>query len=658
MAEKVILEVEVKSSKSAKDIKKVGDGSKQAAKETTLLSGAMGGVRTAMIAMKATSKLLFGSMKAGLISTGLGIFVVLIGSLVSYLMNTKKGAEKLEQVLAGVGAIISVLTDRISMIGGAIAKVFSGDFAGAAADVKGALSGIGDEIIAEANAAMRLKEELQALKDATRELSLEKAQATQEIEKAMLITVDETKTNDEKLAALKRALELEKDVTEQSLALQQRRVAAIEEEVSLGESLEADFQALTDERIRLIELETASIKMQKKVATQVLAFERKIEGEKTAARKRGSDRRKRIREQEAKDAAKLAKDLADAEIKLANNTAKLLETLALKAEDDAEIREYEALKNKWRADKIAIKNSIAGEDEKLEALRVLKDIYWYDQVAIEDKYDAILEARELKASDRLIDLTNETSLSLEENLNTRALMEIEIERSKELASVQESENSASIKAEINKKYNRKVQAQNKATSDADRKFEAADLAAIGGMFGAQAAMQTEGTKGWKKNKEAEARIGSIMGAMSAYNSLATIPIVGIPLGIIAAGLALAQGQKQVEEIRATEIPKMAKGGVVGGYGNGTSDSVNAKLSRGEVVINANSAKMFRGALSSMNVAGGGVGFARGGATTASEAGDLATLSDYEQEPLKAFVITDDLTNSQDKLAQIRRRSRL
>jgi hypothetical protein len=449
MAEKVILEVEVKSSKSAKDIKKVGDGSKQAAKETTLLSGAMGGVRTAMIAMKATSKLLFGSMKAGLISTGLGIFVVLIGSLVSYLMNTKKGAEKLEQVLAGVGAIISVLTDRISMIGGAIAKVFSGDFAGAAADVKGALSGIGDEIIAEANAAMRLKEELQALKDATRELSLEKAQATQEIEKAMLITVDETKTNDEKLAALKRALELEKDVTEQSLALQQRRVAAIEEEVSLGESLEADFQALTDERIRLIELETASIKMQKKVATQVLAFERKIEGEKTAARKRGSDRRKRIREQEAKDAAKLAKDLADAEIKLANNTAKLLETLALKAEDDAEIREYEALKNKWRADKIAIKNSIAGEDEKLEALRVLKDIYWYDQVAIEDKYDAILEARELKASDRLIDLTNETSLSLEENLNTRALMEIEIERSKELASVQESENSASIKAEIN-----------------------------------------------------------------------------------------------------------------------------------------------------------------------------------------------------------------
>ena len=155
MAEKVILEVEVKSGKASKDIKKVGDGSKAAAKETTLLSGAMAAFRTGMIAAKATSKLLFGSIKAGLISTGLGAFVVIIGSLFSMLMNTKAGAEKLEQVMAAVGAAISVITDRISAIGGAIVKVFSGDFVGAAKDVKGALTGIGHEIAEEASAAMR-----------------------------------------------------------------------------------------------------------------------------------------------------------------------------------------------------------------------------------------------------------------------------------------------------------------------------------------------------------------------------------------------------------------------------------------------------------------------------------------------------------------------
>ena len=146
-----------------------------------------------------------------------------------------------------------------------------------------------------------------------------------------------------------------------------------------------------------------------------------------------------------------------------------------------------------------------------------------------------------------------------------------------------------------------------------------------------------------------------MSASSAYSAMAGIPIIGPALGIIAAGAALVSGQKQVESIKATEIPKMARGGVVGGYGNGTSDSVNAKLSRGEVVINAKSAKMFRGALSNMNVAGGGVGFARGGATTASTGAGLSGLS---TEPLKAFVLTDEMSDSQAKLAKIRRRSKL
>tara|TARA_R110000822_G_scaffold42614_1_gene115705 strand:- start:119 stop:1750 length:1632 start_codon:yes stop_codon:yes gene_type:complete len=543
------------------------------------------------------------------------------------------------------------------MIGGAIAKVFSGDFAGAAADVKGALSGIGDEIIEEANAAMRLKKELQALKDATRDLSLEKAKATQEIEKAMLITVDETATNEEKLEALKRALKLEKEVTEQSLALQQRRVLAIEEEVALGESLEEDFQKLTDERIRLIELETASIKMQKKVATQVLAFERKIEADRTAIIKTASDARKKIREQEKKDAEKLAKETADSTLKMSTNTANTLTNLyytTLESAKEVELLKLEAARD--AADKL-IDESKATDEAKFSASLALFTKFNVDSKNITDKYDNLEDAAEQASADRLLSLSQNLTIALTEDANVRAIQVIELARRTELASVDGMANSSALKKAINKKYNAQVQAQDKATSDAKRKFEAADIAAIGGMFGQAASMQTEGTEGWKKNKEAEARIGSIMGAMSAYNSFATIPIVGVPLGLAAAGLALAQGQKQIEEIRATEIPKMAKGGVVGGYGSGTSDSVNAKLSRGEVVINAKSAKMFRGALSNMNVAGGGVGFARGGATTAQET-DISSVTDFQNEPVKAFVITDDLTSSQDKLAQIRRRSRL
>lgn len=657
MAEKVILEVEVKSDKASKDIKKVGDGSKSAAKETTLLSMAFGKVKVAMTAMRATSKLLFGSIKAGLISTGIGAFVVIIGSLIGYLMNTKAGAEKLEQVMASVGAAIAVITDRISAIGGAIVKVFSGDFVGAAKDVKGALSGIGDEIVEEAKAAARLKAELQDLKDATRDFGLEKAKTNQEIEKALLITVDETKTNEEKLEALQRALKLEEETTNKSLELQKRRVDAIEEEVSLGESLEADFEALTNERIRLVELETASIKMQKKVSTQVLAFERKIQAEREAALKKEADRRKKIRDDEAKARKKLAKEVSDAEIKMTNETIAIQQELyyrGLKTQEEVELAKlFTAMQKKEKE----IEHSKASDIKKFQMEVALSTKYASDKAAIEKKFaDARLE-KDASAGQKLLELQQQNGLLLIDDLELRALKQIEIERSNELAGLKGAENTESMKAAINQKYNLKKQAQNKATSDAERKLGIGDLGAVANILGGMASMQGEGTDAWKKTKIAEARINSFMAASSAYTSMAGIPIVGPALGAIAAVIALKQGQAQVKEIKATKIPEpaLARGGVVGGYGSGTSDSVKAKLSKGEVVINAKSAKMFRGALSNMNVAGGGVAFARGGATSTELAGDIATMS---SEPLQAFVITDDLTDSQDKLAQIRRRSNI
>tara|TARA_B110000858_G_scaffold26555_1_gene27690 strand:- start:2474 stop:4219 length:1746 start_codon:yes stop_codon:yes gene_type:complete len=581
MAEKIILEVEVKSAKAGKDIKKVGDGSKAAATQTTLLSGAMNGVRTAMIAMKATSKLLFGSIKAGLISTGIGAFVVIIGSLITYLTNTKAGAEKLEQVMAGVGAAISVLTDRISMIGGAIAKVFSGDFKGAANDVKGALSGIADEIVSEANAASRLKAELQGVADATREFNIEKAQTNQEIAKALLLAEDETKSNEERLQGLKDALALEEQTTEKQLELQRRRVAAVEEEVGLGQSMAEDLDKLNDEKIRLIELETASIKQKKKVVTQVNAFELDIANQEKARQK-------------------VRTDAAKAETK---------------------VKEEEAAK----------------------------------QLAIDEKAIADKEALLLSEGERLLLIQQENAVLFTEDALERANIQLEFDRERALAGVADTEHTEALKAEINKKFNKKKQDQNKVTSEAERKLNTGDLASVGSMLGSIAGLQNEGTDAWKTTKIAEARINTFIGAQGAFNSMIGIPVVGQILAPIAAGIAILAGQKQVDAINATEIPKMARGGVVGGYGNGTSDSVNAKLSRGEIVINAKSAKMFRGALSNMNVAGGGVGFARGGATTEASGDGLAGLS---TAPINAFVLTDSMSDSQSKLAKIRRRSKL
>ena len=107
----------------------------------------------------------------------------------------------------------------------------------------------------------------------------------------------------------------------------------------------------------------------------------------------------------------------------------------------------------------------------------------------------------------------------------------------------------------------------------------------------------------------------------------------------------AAGFQNVASILSTPVPTYNMGGVVGGYGTGTSDSVNAKLSKGESVINARSTRMFKPILSAINEAGGGRSFATGDGTGGATAGVV-----------KAFVVADDMTKQQDKLTKIRRKA--
>jgi hypothetical protein len=189
-------------------------------------------------------------------------------------------------------------------------------------------------------------------------------------------------------------------------------------------------------------------------------------------------------------------------------------------------------------------------------------------------------------------------------------------------------------------------------SEALRKIRAsqlqADLDATAGMLSSAAALQKEGTAGWKATKIAETVVSTYSGAQKAYESMVGIPIIGPTLGAIAAGIAVAAGLKQVQTIKNTKIP-MATGGMVGGYGSGTSDSVDARLSKGESVINAKSTRMFKPLLSSINQAGGGVGFADGGTLDTGSAGLTTGV-------VKAYVVADEMTNEQDRLSNIRRKA--
>ena len=198
MAEKIVIEAEVKS-----NIGEVSKETKNAAAEFKIMGVSLNGVKAGFASAAVTAKGMFGTIKAGLISTGLGAFVVLVGSLATFFTNTKRGADKLTVAFTAMGTIVDVLKDRLSKLGEALSFIFSGEFRKAGEALKGTFSGITDEINKEVTAMVQLKKRTQELRDADNEFMVQKAATRQEIEKARLNAEDETKSAKERLDALK-----------------------------------------------------------------------------------------------------------------------------------------------------------------------------------------------------------------------------------------------------------------------------------------------------------------------------------------------------------------------------------------------------------------------------------------------------------------------
>ena len=108
----------------------------------------------------------------------------------------------------------------------------------------------------------------------------------------------------------------------------------------------------------------------------------------------------------------------------------------------------------------------------------------------------------------------------------------------------------------------------------------------------------------------QATIDTYSSAVSAFNSLSGIPIVGPVLGAAAAGLAVASGLKTVSKIASTpkpSLPKAERGMLIGGKRHSQGGTlIEAEL--GEAVMSRGAVKKYGRELSDMNVDGGGVPF--------------------------------------------------
>ena len=227
------------------------------------------------------------------------------------------------------------------------------------------------------------------------------------------------------------------------------------------------------------------------------------------------------------------------------------------------------------------------------------------------------------------------------------------------------------------------------------------VALIGNALGQLSSLVGQDTIAGKAFAIAKATIDTYQSAVSAYKSLAGIPVIGPALGAIAAAAAVASGIATVKKIVSVQVPNapaatggnvtqstpagpgerptivanatssgtspvkgFAEGGIIKGPGPETSDSIPALLSDGEFVVNSRSTSLFRPLLSAINATTNLPQFAVGGLVSdknKTNDDQMVQISNAIKEsfgdlPIRTYVTANDISNQQQFDRTIKSRS--
>lgn len=505
-----------------KDIKKSADkastsmkaGFTASANAASLIPGPIGVAATAMSGLTSATAT-FGTALKGikgiLISTGIGAFVVLVGTLITYFTETEKGAQKLRTIMAGVGAVFRSVADAMMSL-----------------DFRNLTTNINENT----KAAIANAKALNAVEEAEGELTIKRAQANRAITEARLLADDLTKSTEERIHQIYLAGVIEKRVAEEELEIQRQRVAAMQSNVNMKkDASEEERDLLERAQVRLIELQNDTLKREKRLGSEVQSLKNEQaskDKERDAARLEAQKERDAAEVEAAKKKAEDEKKRADELLRLAKEAADRQQT----------IEEYVAERRARTAE----------EQLELDIERALK--------AEEEKFKAVMAALELQGATEA-EKKEATLLMLEEQM----AIENELRYAFDQEKLAQAKTTADEEARINKEKNDKIAAQEyKLVQD---KINAASRAgsALGAISNLIEQQQGEATAASKAFAMAQVLIDTAT-SITAAISAATQATAQTPAGVM------------TPVILATMIATMV-GSVVGAIASATSilDSV-------------------------------------------------------------------------------------
>lgn len=165
-------------------------------------------------------------LKVAIASTGIGLLVIIIASLIQYFTKFQKGIDLVSKATAVVGAVIDSIVGTVVKLGTALANLDFDSFANA-------FTGAADKAKAAAKETARLADEKVRLEEQDiRNIAIQDELADA-AERARLLAADKTKTEQERIDLIEFANKQEKALLENQLKAGKDKLQLLNDEIAL-----------------------------------------------------------------------------------------------------------------------------------------------------------------------------------------------------------------------------------------------------------------------------------------------------------------------------------------------------------------------------------------------------------------------------------------
>lgn len=420
---------------------------KDAAGQTGLLTSAQKAMTVATASGTTTMQI----FKIALASTGIGLLIIAMGLLISYLVKLNPVMDVVEQGLSMIGAVINTVQQ-------ALASLFSGDLSG--------FANLGDDMSKAAEEAAKLTKILQDLDDIMKEQDVQNSKFKNQYDELILQTKNRTLSEQERINKFKEADALERaNYAQRKTIANQVEQAARQQIINEANLTQAEAVELMKRGIKYKEFAEGRLKNADELFDKLAEAQKAnlaIENESIAMRTKSQNKQDALaekqqadkdkREQEAHDKAEKARQKREADAEKARTKRESED----KAYNDARIkliREIEDLEDTTEDKKTARRKA-----REIEAINALKGKSDQEKKILLDSLDQkyLLEAQNAN-NKAFVDLEKKLQADLkalqndsdQEKLNARKQTDLEVLNALKGKSEQEI---AQLKADIDAKY--------------------------------------------------------------------------------------------------------------------------------------------------------------------------------------------------------------